>query len=94
MPTFAYLKDYGVEVSPAGIYSLTFSIPNNCNYTSASTGTNSYCLTIALNPGQHVPSTTFMLCSEDYSSTTGNIRIEFSQPDQLGRKRPIVILEN
>lgn len=91
MSAFAYLGTYALSTSDDVNYTMEFSIPNNCNYRSGgSAGT--YCITIALNPGQSAPSTTFVSQSQNYSASKSGLTVEFEQPDQGGNRRPRLVV--
>ena len=74
----ALLRFYGISSSNSLTFVTQFEIPNNCNYNVTLVNKVNY-INIQLNAGQTVPSTTFTMNSEDFSTTDGIINLQFKQ---------------
>ena len=91
MSAFAYLGTYGFTTTDNVNYTVEFSIPNNCNYRSSGSA-GAFCISIALNPGQSQPSTTFTSQSLTFAADRGGLTVDFEQPDQGGAKKPKIVI--
>lgn len=74
----ALVKDYGTSTTNDINFSVTFAIPNNCDYV-LSTNTGKYCITVSLNKGQTVPSSVFMNCTVSVSAIANIVDVQFEQ---------------
>ena len=62
----------------ANDFEISFEIPDNCFYVFTPLATN-YKIDIKLNPGQTIPSTTFVSCKETASIISNKLTTNFEQ---------------
>lgn len=76
----ALLGSFGFDSLPDDEFDVTFTIPNNCNFTThynATTKINT--ITVQLNSGQSQPSNTYTNCSHTVSVDSGAVSVDFEQ---------------
>lgn len=90
----ALVKDYGISTTNDVNFSVTFSIPNNCDYT-LTTNTGKYYLTVCLNKGQTVPSSVFIPCTVSVTAISDIADIQFQQVlNGITTSKPKMKIEN
>ncbi|MEO8516036.1 MAG: hypothetical protein ABI426_04790 [Flavobacterium sp.] len=88
------LGAYSYDQTDASNFELTFEIPDNCFY-AVTPSTGAYSVAIKLNPGETVPSTTFMRCAEDLTISTKTVSTCFEQYLKTGTiiKKPKIDIQ-
>ena len=72
------VKDYGLSTTNAYNFSVTFAIPNNCDYVLTSNA-GKYYVTVSLNKGQTVPSSVFVPCTVSVTAISDITDVQFQQ---------------
>ena len=76
----ALLGTFGLDTLPDDEFDVTFTIPNNCNYTTHYDATKKInTITVQLNAGQSQPSGIFVPCSHTVSVDSGAVKVNFEQ---------------
>ena len=74
------LRYYGIASDDNETFDVKFEIPNNCNYTINLSGKIKY-INIALNSGQTIPSSTFIMYTDEITTLDGNLSLQFKQTE-------------
>jgi len=72
------VKDYGISTPNDINCTVTFSIPNNCDYV-LTTNTGKYYITVSLNKGQTTPSSVFIPCTVSVTMISDIADVLFQQ---------------
>jgi hypothetical protein len=74
------LRHYGIASDDNETFDVKFEIPNNCSYSVNISGKIKY-INIDLNSGQTIPSSTFIMYSEEITTVDGNLSLQFKQTE-------------
>lgn len=90
----ALVKNYGVQVQTYPSFQISFSIPNNCDYTQRTNNKIHY-ITVALNKGQTIPSSVFVACTVNLSAIDDKLDVYFEQIlNNITSTKPVVTINN
>ena len=90
----ALVNNYGVHVQTYPSFQINFSIPNNCDYTQRTVSKIHY-ITVFLNKGQTVPSTTLVPCTVNLSAIDDKLDVYFEQIlNNITSTKPVVTINN
>jgi hypothetical protein len=76
----ALLGTFGFQSLPDDEFEVTFTIPNNCNFTTHYDATKKInTLIVQLNSGQSQPSNIFVPCAYTFTADSGALNVNFEQ---------------